>query len=62
MFNYKDAILKLQMDSITRAIQQAQTDNDFEKQKELTARLAQLWKNSKKVIAIQLRERIITRI
>jgi DNA primase len=62
MFNYKDAILKSRMDNITRQIQQAQVENDFEKQKELTLQLTQLWKNSKKAIAIQLRERIITKI
>jgi DNA primase len=62
MFNYKDAILKRRMDDITRQIQQAQDDDDFEKQKALTLQLTQLWKNSKKAIAVQLRERIITKI
>jgi DNA primase len=62
MFNYKDAILKHQMEIINREIQTAQEQGDFEKQKELTVRLTQLWKDSKKEIALQLRERIITKI
>ncbi|MDR0542002.1 MAG: DNA primase [Dysgonamonadaceae bacterium] len=62
MFNYKDAILKHQMEEITRQIRQAQEEGDFEKQKELTRQLTQLWKDSKKEIAMQLRERIITKI
>ncbi|MDR1527139.1 MAG: DNA primase [Dysgonamonadaceae bacterium] len=62
MFNYKDAILKHQMEEITRQIQQAQEENNFEKQKELTRQLTQLWKDAKKAIALQLRERIITKI
>jgi DNA primase len=62
MFNYKDAILKHRMDDITRQIQQAQEENDLEKQTELTRQLVQLWKDSKKKIAVQLRERIITKI
>jgi hypothetical protein len=62
MFNYKDDILKHQMEIINREIQTAQEQGDFEKQKELTVRLTQLWKDSKKEIALQLRERIITKI
>jgi len=62
MFNYKDAILKHRMEEITRQIQQAQDEGDFEKQTKLTRQLAQLWKDSKKEIAVQLRERIITKI
>jgi len=62
MFNYKDAILKHQMEEITRQIRQAQEEGDFEKQKELTKQLTELWKDSKKGIAMQLRERIITKI
>jgi len=62
MFNYKDAILKQRMDEITRQIKQAQEEGDFEKQTELTMQLTQLWRNSKKAIAMQLRERIITKI
>jgi len=62
MFNYKDAILKHRMEEINRQIRQAQEEGDFEKQKELTKQLTALWKDSKKEIAMQLRERIITKI
>ena len=62
MFNYKDAILKHQMEDINRQIQLAREQGDFEKQTELTKRLIQLWKDSKQKIALQLRERIITKI
>ncbi|MDR2806357.1 MAG: DNA primase [Dysgonamonadaceae bacterium] len=62
MFNYKDAILKRQMEAITRQIEQAQAEGNVEKQTELARQLTLLWKNSKKEIAIQLRERVITKI
>ncbi|MDR2683459.1 MAG: DNA primase [Dysgonamonadaceae bacterium] len=62
MFNYKDAILKHQMDAITRQIRQAEEAGDFEQQIALTQQLTRLWKEAKKEIAMQLRERIITRI
>jgi DNA primase len=62
MCNYKDVILKHQMEEINRQIQLAQAEGNFEKQKELTIQLTQLWKDSKKEIALQLRERIITKI
>jgi DNA primase len=62
MFNYKDAILKQRMEEITRQIQQAQEEGDFDKQAELARQLTLLWQDSKKEIAMRLRERIITKI
>jgi hypothetical protein len=61
IFNYKDAILQHQMEDITRQILAAQMQKDFERQLELTKQLTQL-QEAKKMIARQLRERIITKI
>jgi DNA primase len=62
MFNYKDAIVRSRMESITKQMEQAQNDGDFERLKDLTRQLSHLWKEAKKEIAVQLRERIITKI
>ncbi|MDR2843391.1 MAG: DNA primase [Candidatus Symbiothrix sp.] len=62
MNNYKDAILRYQMEDLNRQIKQAGAEGDIARQIDLTKRLAELWKNPKKEIALQLRERIITKI
>ena len=60
--NYKDAILKHQMEDINRQIKQAESEGDVIRQLDLIKQLSDLWKTAKKTIALRLRERIITKI
>ncbi|GHU72032.1 DNA primase [Bacteroidia bacterium] len=60
--NYKDAIVKHEMENINRQIKQAEIDGDVARQLELVKQLSELWTTSKKAIALFLRERIITKI
>ncbi|GAP71255.1 DNA primase [Candidatus Symbiothrix dinenymphae] len=62
VLNYKDAILKQQMDDLTRQIAEAEAGQDTEKLQQLVAQLTDLWRKSKKELALHLRERIITKI
>ncbi|MDR0832601.1 MAG: DNA primase [Candidatus Symbiothrix sp.] len=62
VLNYKDAILKQQMDDINRRMAEAQTRQDADEQQQLVIQLAELWRKSKKELALHLRERIITKI
>ena len=62
ILNYKDAILKRNMDEINLKIKEAEQANDFEQLKELVKQLSELWKESQKEIALHLRERIITKL
>ncbi|MDR0546252.1 MAG: DNA primase [Dysgonamonadaceae bacterium] len=60
--NYKDAIVKHEMENINRQIKQAEVEGDVARQLELVKQLSELWTTSKKAIALFLRERIITKI
>ena len=62
ILNYKDVILKKNMDEINQKIKEAEQANDFEQLKELVKQLSDLWKESQKEIALHLRERIITKL
>jgi DNA primase len=62
VLNYKDAILKQQMDDLNRRIAEAEARQDVEEVLRLVAQLTDLWRKSKKELALHLRERIITRI
>ena len=62
LLNYKDAILKHRMAEIQQQIKIAQEKGDKEEENELLKQLTELWKESKKEIALHLRERIITKI
>ncbi|MDR0427531.1 MAG: DNA primase [Dysgonamonadaceae bacterium] len=61
MFNYKDSILKSKMNEINEQIKTAEKENNLEYQIELIKELQEL-EASHKTIALQLGERIITRI
>ncbi|GMO34717.1 MAG: DNA primase [Candidatus Azobacteroides pseudotrichonymphae] len=61
MLNYKNAILKHRVETINKQIKLAEKGNNFDKQKELISQLSGLLK-TKKVIALRLRERIITKL
>jgi DNA primase len=62
ILNYKDAILKYQMDEINRQISVASKKGEFEEIQRLVAQLQELWEAPKKEIAVYLRERIIPKI
>ncbi|GHT24800.1 DNA primase [Bacteroidia bacterium] len=62
VLNYKDAILKQQMDDLTRRIAEAEARQEVETVQQLVAQLTDLWRKSKKELALHLRERIIMRI
>lgn len=61
MLNYKDAILKYRMEIISKQIKLAEKENDSDKQSKLILQFNELLK-LKKIIALRLRERIITKI
>ncbi len=62
VLNYKDAILKRQMDILNTRIKSAQDNNDFEEMKKLMSELSPLWQESKKIISKHLGERIVIKI
>jgi DNA primase len=62
VLNYKDAILKHQMDEIYRQIEIANGKGDAAEIQRLIEELEALWQESKKEISLHLRERIITKI
>ena len=62
VLNYKDAILKRQMDMLNARIKSAQDNNDFEEMKNLMSELSSLWQESKKIISKHLGERIVIKI
>ncbi|GHT73681.1 DNA primase [Bacteroidia bacterium] len=62
LLNYKDAILKHRMDEMNRQIKIAQEEGNTGELAELVKQLTELWQQSKKEIALHLRERIITKI
>lgn len=62
IFNYKDAIIKSQMEEIGNLIKIAAKQGDVDEIERLITQLNELWQQSKKEIALQLRERIITKI
>ncbi len=62
VLNYKDAILKKQMDDLSLKIKIAQESNDFDRLAELMKELSLLWQESKKLISKHLGERIVLKI
>ncbi len=62
VLNYKDAILKKQMEDINHKIKNAQEQNDTEQVIRLMSELSILWQESKKLLAKHLGERIILKI
>ncbi|MCL2650605.1 MAG: DNA primase [Candidatus Azobacteroides sp.] len=62
VLNYKDAVLKRQMESLKTQIKIAQDENDTEKADELMGKLSGLWKESEKIISKHLGERIVLKI
>ncbi|MDR0233036.1 MAG: DNA primase [Dysgonamonadaceae bacterium] len=62
VLNYKDAILKQQMETLNARIKSAQDNNDFEEMKNLMSELSSLWQESKKIISKHLGERIVLKI
>ncbi|MDR0866248.1 MAG: DNA primase [Candidatus Symbiothrix sp.] len=62
MVNYKDVILKQQMEEINHQIKIAVEKNDIPELNRLMVELTELWRDLKKEIALRLRERIITKI
>jgi DNA primase len=62
ILTYKDAILKNRMDEINHQIKIAEEKGDSEELEQLIKQLTGLWQESKKEIALHLRERIITKI
>ncbi len=62
VLNYKDAILKRQMDNLNLKIKKAQEDNDIEQMTSLMKELSDIWKVQKKVISKYLGERIVLKI
>ena len=62
VINYKDAILKNQIDEIKVHIKELEKSGDYAQVIELTKELSELWSESKKLLAKHLRERIITKI
>jgi len=62
VLNYKDAILKRQMDILNARIKSAQDNNDFEEMKKLMSELSSLWQEPKKIISKHLGERIVIKI
>jgi DNA primase len=62
LFNYKDAILRQEMDDLNLRIKIAEGNNDGTEADRLIRQLMELWKDFKKEIALRLHERIITKI
>jgi len=62
VLNYKDAILKQQMDVLNARIKSAQDNNDFEAMTNLMSELSSLWQEPKKIISKHLGERIVIKI
>ena len=62
VLNYKDAILKKQMEELKSQIKIAQDNNDTEQANELVIKLSGLWQESKKIISKHLGERIVLKI
>jgi len=62
VINYKDAILKNQIDEINAHIKDLEKSGDYAQAIELMKQLSELWSESKKLLAKHLRERIITKI
>lgn len=60
MLNYKDAILKKEMNELNIKIKNAETNNDFETLKDLVKQLSE-YQEKRKLLALNLRERIITK-
>lgn len=60
LLNYKDYILKMEMDKLNKAIKEADDRKDYEEVIRLTKELTDLWQRSKRELAKHLRERIIT--
>ncbi|MCL1938616.1 MAG: DNA primase [Candidatus Azobacteroides sp.] len=62
LYNYKDAILRQEMDDLNVQIKMAEENNDRIEADRLIRQLMELWKDFKKEIALRLHERIITKI
>ncbi len=62
VLNYKDAILKRQMDILNAKIKSAQDNNDSEQLEKWMGELSTLWQESKKIISKHLGERIVLKI
>ena len=62
VLNYKDAILKRQMDILNTRIKSEQDNNNSEQMDELMSELSSLWQESKKIISKHLGERIVLKI
>lgn len=62
VLNYKDAILKTQMEELKNQIKIAQDNNNTEQANELVIKLSGLWQESKKIISKHLGERIVLKI
>ncbi len=62
VLNYKDAILKKQMDELNYKIKKAEEQGNSEYSAQLMSELSELWKESKKILSKHLGERIILKI
>jgi DNA primase len=60
LMNYKDIIIKKEMEALNLKVKTAEENNDFELLKELLRQLSE-WHEKRKVLALNLRERIITK-
>jgi DNA primase len=60
LMNYKDIIIKMEMETLNRKVKIAEENNDFASLKELLRQLSE-WHEKRKVLALNLRERIITK-
>ncbi|MDR2086245.1 MAG: DNA primase [Dysgonamonadaceae bacterium] len=58
--NYRNAVLKKEMDDLNRKIKDAEANNDFESLNELVKQLLK-YQEERKIIAFNLRERIISK-
>ncbi len=62
LLNYKDVVLKKQMEELSLRIKEAQEAGNSEQEAEYIKELSDLWQESKKLIAKHLGERIITKM
>jgi len=62
ILTYKDAILKYRMEEINHKIKVAEKEGNLKELEQLIKQLTEIWQDSKREIALHLRERIITKI